>query len=385
MSRKTVGCCSRRERLEVMAAALTPAALVALTPAVRAAGRLGWLCPILALPVGLWLCFVWRRLGEKGLCRGLEEAFGSFGGKAVQIFYLLWGLLLLCHSGERYAGRLLIVFEGEGARWFFLTAALALSLWLGREPGAAFARAGRIFFLAALVMVGAALLLALPGVDWRNLWPPERTDWQGLALGGGWMLSLSGYGVYALSLSRRREEEVRSWPWTVWGCGLLAALTLVVTGAFGPTLAGRMKEPFLYLLEGVQVPGVFRRGEAALAAVLTLGDLVLLTLLVRGCVSLWRRVVPVWPWGGGVLAAGSLLVAGLLPGWGNAEAWLTRWLPAGNLMAGVVIPTLGIFLKKGKKKESERPIFSVEKELDKADVAEKEEGKKSCIKNEKKC
>lgn len=379
------GCCSQRERLEVMAAALTPAVLVALAPTVRAAGRLGWLCPVLALPVGLWLCFTWKGLGEKDLSRGLEEAFGSFGGKAVEALYLLWGLVLLCHSGERYAGRLMIVFEGEGARWFFLAAALAFSLWLGREPGAAFARAGRIFFLAALVMLGAALLLALPGVDWRNLWPPERVDWRGLALGGGWTLSPSGYGVYTLCLPRRKEDGVRSWPWAVWGCGLLAALTLVVTGTFGPTLAGRMKEPFLYLLEGVQVPGVFRRGEAALAAVLTLGDLALLTLLARGCVSLWRRAVPAWPWGGGVLAAGSLVAAGLLPGWEDTGAWLTRCLPAGNLIAGVAIPSLGIFLKKGKKEKSERPIFSAEKEPDEADVAEKADSKKSCTKNEKKC
>ena len=64
---------SRRGRLELTLTALLPAALGLLGPVTVRAGRLGWLGPLGALPVGLFLGAVWRRLGEISLSRGLEE------------------------------------------------------------------------------------------------------------------------------------------------------------------------------------------------------------------------------------------------------------------------------------------------------------------------
>ena len=360
--------CSRRERLEVTAAALTAAALGLLGPMIQAGGRLGWLGPVVAAPVGLLLCALWERLGKGELSQGLEEALGVFGGRAAEILYLLWGLVLLTHGAWRYSQRLLAVYEGETVRWLFLGAALALALWLGRGNGAVFARTGRLFFLAVTVMLGFVLVLTLPGVDWRNLWPPEGNDWKGLPASGALALSLAGYGIYALCLPRREEEGVRAWPWTLWGCGIFGAALFVVTGSFGPVLAGKMEEPFLYLLEGVQVPGAFQRGEAGLVAVLTLADLALLTLLSRGCEVLWRRVMPWWTWGGAVAVAGAFAAAGM--GWGEMKAFL---LP-GNLAAGFLVPVFVVLIGRARKKE---PIFSAGKDQEKADIAEKSEDKKS--------
>ena len=83
---------SPRERAELTMAGLLPAVL-ALLPAMAAqAGRLCWLGPVLALSAGLWLCRLWRQLGQEDLPRGLEAAFGAGLGKAAQLLYLLWGL-----------------------------------------------------------------------------------------------------------------------------------------------------------------------------------------------------------------------------------------------------------------------------------------------------
>lgn len=378
------GGCSRRERLEVTAAALVPAALGLLAPSAALAGRLSWLAPVLALPVGLCLGPVWARLGERDLGGGLREAYGGGGGRLAVVLYLLWALVLLADAARRYTERLLTIYEGEEVRWLCLLAALGLCLWLGRGRGTAFARGGRCFFLAVGATLGIILLLALPGVEWKNLWPPEGRDWWGLPGAAALSLSLAGYGVYALCLTGQGGQEGRR-SWAPLGCGALAALLLVVVGTFGPALASGLKDPFLYLLEGVRVPGAFRRGEAGLIALLALGDLVLLTLLSRGAVTLWREAVPLFPGLGWVPAAAALLLAGALPGMGRTWGWLPGILPRGNLFFGVLLPVLSVLTIEVRKARKRKAIFSGAKSEEKADVAVKGPGKKSGEENEKKC
>ena len=386
MRQNICGGCSRRERLEVTAAALVPAALGLLGPTVLLAGRLSWLGPVLALPVGLCLCPIWGRLGKRSLSAGLEEAFGRVGGKVAVTLYLLWGLVLLTDAARRYSERLLTISEGEGVRWFFLAVALGLCLWLGRGNGAAFARTGRIFFLAVTITFGGALLLSLPGVDWKNLWPVEGADWRELPGSGALCLSLPGYGVYALCLPRREGERPKNtWPWTVWGCILFAALLFVVVGVFGPALSGQMGDPFLYLLEGVQVPGAFQRGVAGLIALLTLADLVLLTMLSRGCIPLWQEAVPVFSGIGCLWVALAFALAGALPGLGRIWGWLAAVLPRGNLLLGVLLPVLSVLTIGVRGYRKNRAIFSGKDFKKEADVAVKPDGKKSSGENEKKC
>lgn len=387
MRRKKGEGCSRRERLEVTVTALIPAALGLLTPTMALAGRLSWLGPWLALPVGICLCLVWGRLGRADLGRGLEEAFGRTGGKLAATGYFLWTLVLLADAARGYSERLLTISEGEGARWLFLLTALGLCLWLGRGRAEAFARAGRMFFLAVAVTLGAIFLLTLPGVNWKNLWPPEEAEWRELPGSAALCLSLTGYGVYALCLPGREEDgrAEGAWSWVIWSCGGLSALLFLVVGTFGPALAGGLKEPFLYLLEGVRVPGAFRRGEAALTAVLTLGDLTLLALLSRGAADLWRRLVPVFPALGWIPVGAAFALAGALPGMNRVEGRLWAALPAGNLILGVLIPTLSVLTIRARERRKRQAIFCGDNSERKEDVAVKWADKKSGGENEKKC
>lgn len=370
---------SRRERLELIWAALVPGVLALVGALAGTGGRLCWLAPLAALPGGLWLCRCWERLGAADLAQGLEQAFGRRLGQVLTAGYFLWGLLLLAVSARQYTERLAASFQ-EMPRWITLAAALGLCLWLSRGTGEAFARGGRILFLFLMVTLGAILFLALPGVDWRYLWPPERADWGGVLPGGLLCLGLTGYGVYALCLPLQEGGRTQSGWWAVWGCGGVAAILLVTVGAFGPTLTAALEEPFLSLLEGVKVPGAFRRGEAALAAVLVFGELVLFGLLTQGCKSLWAALVPAGRGSGLFVAAAFLLSEG-------------RWMPRlgapfllwGNLAAGILIPTLAFFTKKGKKDRKEAATFCGEEEALRADVGAEEKIEKSCEENEKKC
>ena len=369
-----------RQRTELILTALLPAAL-GLLGGLCSAGRLSWLGPVLALPAGLWLGLLWRELGREGLPPALEGAFGRWLGRAAQLGYLLWALILLWGSAQKYAHRLERLLPG--AEWFFLLSALAVCLWLSRGREEIFARTGRLFFLATAVTLAFALALAAPGLDWRNLWPPEAADLVGIPYSALLSLSLAGYGAFALCLPCREEGQGR-FGGAVWGCAALAWLLLTVVGTFGPKLAGSLEEPFLTALQGVEVPGAFRRGEAVLAAALTLSDFALLALLGRSCRSLWERMTPKgWAWGGYVLPALAILAAGL-PG-RSGGGWEADWLPAGNLIFGVAVPALAVLGQKVRRSKGEQPIFSAPKMAEKADVGGKIDGKKSRKENQKKC
>ena len=197
------------------------------------------------------------------------------------------------------------------------------------------------------------MVLALPAVDWQNLWPPAAGDLAGLPAGAALCLSLSGYGIYALCLPRATEGRTKGWLWTVWGAVGMGAILFLVIGAFGPALPPRMGEPFLFLLEGVQVPGAFQRGEAALGAVLALGDVTLLCLLTRACRSLWEENWPGAPRVGSWLIVGAFLLACLPVGEAEAEK-LTWW---GNLIYGILLPSFAVFTIKVRKRGKSPSIF----------------------------
>lgn len=331
-----------RERLALTVTALVPGVLGTLAVLAGSAGTLAWLGPVIALPVGLVLCRVWEGLGEKGLLLGLEEAFGKRLGKCLEALYLLWALFLTVERADGYARRLMTTTEGESVRWLYLGVGLALCLWLSRGGGTVLVRTGKLFFLAVTAVLALSLLLALPGADWKNLWPPRTGGLAGLPMAAVTALSLSGYGVFALCLPRREERGARAGAWTVWSCAVFSALILAVVGAFGPALAARMKEPFLLLLQGVEVPGAFRRGEAALTAVLALADWALLALLAWGCKKLWSSLTGLAR-GGGVLTAGAFLLAGLVPRWPLLQDGMIQMVVWGNLVFGVGLPVVAVF------------------------------------------
>lgn len=340
---------SRRERLTLTVTALVPGALGTLSLLAASAGRLAWLGALIALPAGLLLCRAWECLGERELSLGLKGTFGTGLGKCLELLYLLWALFLTVERAGGYARRLMATAEGEPTRWLFLGVGLALCLWLSRGQGAVLARTGKLFFLAVAVVLALALVLTLPGADWKNLWPPQNGDMAGLPMAVITALSLSGYGVFALCLPKAGEDRLRPGAWVGWSCLALTVLALAVVGAFGPVLAARMEEPFLLLLQGVEVPGAFQRGEAALISALALADWALLALLTWGVKTLWRSLTGL-DRGSEWFTVGAFLVAGLLPRWPGLQNRMTEMAIWGNLIFGVGVPMLALFLGREKKR-----------------------------------
>lgn len=367
----------RRPGGELALAAALPPALALLGPLVVVGGRLSPLVPVAAFPLIMGVKGLWKGLngGQNGLFGGLKESFGRVWGPVFAAFYLVWGHFLLWVAAERYARRLSAAL-GEG-RWLYLAAALALALWLGQGGRPLLARGVRALLLCALAALALALLVALPGVERRNLRPVERADLVGFLPAVALVVSLSGWAVFALAIPGGREEETapsRTWTWMAVGCGILALLLLAAVGCFGPALVERMDDPFLYLLEGVRVPGAFRRGEAALCALLIPGELALQALLVRGCAALWEGLAPRMGGRGAGLTAAAMF---LLAGWVEGGPMTGNLLFCGGLLFGAGLPGLAFLLRRARGGSEGRAHLVWKKAPDRQDIAARKEIKKS--------
>ncbi len=362
------------QRRAVTACALLPAAVNLLQTPVAAAGRGAWLCPLLALPVGLLVCWAWEGQGGDPLGKKLP-----LWGRLLGLAYLAWGVVLLWGGAAPVVGRLERS-VGSGAHpWAVLGIALALTLYLARRSEV-LARTGRVFFPALLGLLLVVGVLALPALRWENLFPIPRSDWAGVPLGAGWALSLLGYAVYGglLPVSGEREEPGI---WRAGGWLALSALLLLLVGAFAPALALRMDEPFLYLLSGVGVEGAFQREESMLYALAALGDLSLFALLAHGCARLWGSVCGR---GGWAPAVAGFLLAAFAPGLGAGLLTGPVGL-IGGLILGVAIPLVAFLPKRVQKGKTGRSTFGGDKSGKVEDVGANAAGKKSCEENEKKC
>lgn len=322
-------------RTSALWTALAAGSLGLLGPILAEGGSLAWLAPLLCLPLALGVGRLWGGLGS------LPNALGR---PALALYYG-WALVLLAESAFGYADRL-VTTARSGSPWFFLGTAAALCLWLCRGGGAIPARSGRLFFLGVAAVLGLTVALSLPGLRWENLWPPEGA--KGLPGAALLCVSLSGYGVYGLCLPEDGRKR-GGWAWALSLCAIVAGMLLALIGSFGSPLTAGRPEPVLLLLEGVQVPGIFRHGEAALEGGLALADLTLMMVLAYGCKELWTKLAPGRsPWWGLLPAAGAILAAGVMP-----LHWQTvltaRVVPAGNLLFGILGPGVAIFTRRAKR------------------------------------
>lgn len=334
------------QRRALTAAALLPAVVGTLRFPLEAAGRLAWLCPILALPVGLLLYRLWREVSLEGML--------ARWGRLLGWGYLLWGIALLWGTAAGSTGRLLRSLGAGGRRETLWLTLLLLTLYLTRKTRV-LTRAGALFFPAVAFLLGGIFLLSLPALRLENLFPVGGEELKGLPAGAAWALSLFGYGGYA-ALLPGKEGPGRG-GWLGWLCAGVAGLMLAVVGVFGPALALKMDESFLYLLGGVGVPGAFQRGEALLMALAALGDLALLGLLARGCGLLWEGLAGEgsrFPLAVGFALALFFPGEGIrfLAGWGGL---------AGNLIFGAGIPLLSVFTRKVSGAKIGSPHFVGEK------------------------
>ena len=309
------------------AAELLPALLL------PGAGKGAWLAVVLAaLPVLAAGWLLGSLAGRGGLAKGITGLIGRWGGGAVLLLYIVWGLFLLSLRLRLCAQRLLASGERDGELWFFLLAVAAAVLWIGRGKLDAFARGGQLFLTALLITAGVVLGLSLFQAKPERLlplWWDEAGPAVRSALSAAGVM---GWGLFLPFLMGdvRDQGENQNWHWVFWGLGgalLLAAAQAVILGNLGAALAARLDNPFFALAKSVGVEGAFQRVEGVVTALWTFADLTMGGILIFAIRAMAAELLPEkalsWvPWGVALLgAAGGFF---FFPAAGLAERFLRR-------------------------------------------------------------
>lgn len=276
----------------LFAGLISPAAAILPRETATVAYGGAWLAPLLALPAGLAVLWVFtcifRRLPEgTGFTRALESAFGAATGRVITGLYLIWTILLLVLNVWLTGRRLLSAGYQLASPGLFLTFVLAAALWLGVGRLERLAVSGEIFFLILTFAVGIALLLALPHIKveyvlsvWSNNVP--ETVAAAFPVFNVLLFALPA-AFLGEEVKRKPGDAGRAVRWFCAFCGLLMMLFIAIQGQFGPALTARMQNPFLKMVAGVGIRGAFQRLEAVLSALWVLGDLALLGFYLFAC------------------------------------------------------------------------------------------------------
>ncbi len=265
----------------------SPLIRTAPSASLAAAGKGGWLCPLIALLPALLTVWILKRglrlVPEGGLGQVLQLGYGKIlgrilcGGEAAWIFVEL----SICFRlyGERFLGS---VYRDSSIFLFILTLA-AIAVWLSRKSLPAFARLAQISFFPLTITVAAILILAAGKIQKEN-WLPVYWDDAGAVLNGiSPILSIFGLALLGFFLGGevRRGSKRYAQVWTVVFFLTAGAVSIVILGIFGPGMSARLQVPLFTLAKEIRVGSLLERLEAFVIAVWVLSDLLLVVLLQR--------------------------------------------------------------------------------------------------------
>ena len=272
---------SMRQMMVLLVTALLAPA-TDLLPALTAGkvGGGGWLAVLGALPlllIALWA--VGRIVRARGTCRMLS----GIPRYIIIVVYLLWTLLVLTLALRLSGARLAAVY-GEGPAFAYVMVMLIVAVWMGLGKTSALARAGEIFYLALAVALVGLLFLAAFKVELENLCLSAKEAAAlpaSSAAVAGLLLNILPAAVLGRKVSVKPRNGRRAVGWVVVFCMAVALLLAAVIGCLGPRLTTRLPAPFLIMVQGLGMEGVFQRTEALFIALWTLSDLTLFGLLLH--------------------------------------------------------------------------------------------------------
>ena len=324
----------------IVAALLMPATALLPTLTAQMAGGAGWLSVLGAIPF---------LLGAGWAAEGIFQNRGKqprvLLRSIIFIMYMAWTFLLLMLCLRLSIARLESIY-GKRAAIACAAALLLVALWMAMGKLSAFARAGEIFYLALAVLLVGVLLLATFEVEKSNFVINKEEIFalpkSSVAVAG---LLLNVYPATVLMekvVPQKKDAHLKT-KWILVFCAAMALLVGAVIGCLGPKLAGKVTSPFLIMVQGLGVRGAFQRTEALVAAIWTLSDLILTTLLLQTWSTLASDMVKE-KWGRRSVVPVS--VAAIIAGWLLFINIETLWkfcsivLPRIGLLLGFVCPVL---------------------------------------------
>ena len=357
-------------------------AVIVLTPALRlfpsesaaAAGRAGWLAPLLALPLLVGWAWAAARFtealqpGESFPALVLRLGGRRFGRPALALF-TLWCLVYAAFVLRSGADRLVgTIYPGASPLLFAQVMGLLALIAALTEPRT-LVRMGRMLLPPLLAILGALLFFALLSADVDNLWPVGPTDLVPILMAAPAPLDiLAGAGTALLFFAGGLRDREKLFPalsvWCGGLCLLLSLLAAAVTGRFGAALTAQLARPFFVLVRTLVFFRTVERAEALVVMLWIFPDFLMTALFLwagqfslrllcgyqpdegaHPLLDLGEGRFLIWAFG----AAATVTALFLAPDPAALERWSTALIPAMNLgFVFVFLPLLYIVGKRGK-------------------------------------
>ncbi|MGI5971818.1 MAG: GerAB/ArcD/ProY family transporter [Oscillospiraceae bacterium] len=249
------------------------------------AGYAAWFSPIAAtVPLVIWgfiLGDLLRREDE-GYAQVLMRVLGGVAGRAVALAYFAWIVLNTSLAVRSYAERFLsTTYRGESIV-LFIVVLLVLAAWIGRQPLRYFARTGQIFFWVFLGLLAFLFGLSAMDVNKKNILPVTGADILPVLRSVEPIMATAAFALYFAFLMKETKRIKRTGLGIALGFvgygAISTILMILVLGVFGPEITRRMQLPFITLIKGLRIQGVFEHAESVILAVWVVTDLMLVTL-----------------------------------------------------------------------------------------------------------
>lgn len=322
------------------------APLAALPGEVAEFGALGWLGPVVALPIVAFLLWRWEQVGD--LAGVLAR-----GGKMWTLLYYIWCATTAALTAGTATDALSRTDYPQTSK-VLVSLTLAAVAWYVMGKGIqGVIRWGRLIGVGVTIIIVCFLALGLLRLDWEGM-----RDTAGEAMSGGKAVlpvlgtaslgGLAGFlpgeprGAGRMNRGRTGGEAGVIWATAGAWCGIAGGLCLLTFSVLGSKVTKRASLPFFLTLQGLGFEQSFQRLEAVGTAAWILAYLGMILLCGVGMERLWgKRGWNRWVLAGVVVLGGTMLSNETVRPVGPILYGI-------NLLLGAGVPTVASFCREKK-------------------------------------
>lgn len=322
------------------------APLAALPGEVAGFGALGWLGPVVALPIVAFLLWRWDRVGD------LAGALAR-GGKIWTLLYYIWCATTAALTAGTAVDALSRTDYPQTSN-VLVSLALAAVAWYVMEKGTqGVVRWGRMIGVGVTIIIVCFLVLGLLRLNWEGLRGTGKEAMSGgkavlPVLGTASLGSLAGFlPGESRGADRTNRGKTGGRAGVIWAtagawCGVAAGLCRLTFSVLGSKVTKRASLPFFLALQGLGFERSFQRLEAVGTAAWVLAYLGMILLCGAGMERLWgKRSWNRWILAGVVMLGGTTLSNEVVRPWGTI-------LYGVNLILGAAVPVVISFCREKK-------------------------------------
>lgn len=279
---------TRQAIIFFIAAQSSPVIRIMPKHAAEIVGRAGWVAPLLSVLPFICLVYVMQMIFKKQRNASLGElyikVFGSFIGRTILAFYLIWSMILmglyLRYFAERFLSSLL---PNTIPAFFYITMLIAVFYAVKGGIVNLARTVGFLFYLFVVVFI-TLFLCSLPNVQKINLLPVTRYDIIPMVKTIKSLFGVWGYFslVFFFGDKINDKEHIRKLGLhTVIFNTLTSIMLLVQTiGVYGHTVIGRIPLPYFESIKSITLLETIERIESVALAFWVFIDFTVISLFL---------------------------------------------------------------------------------------------------------